>query len=328
MKNRAIALAMCIVMLLLSGCSTNRYYGGIKERSDGLADAYTQDISPRSQGNAYGDEVSATLYFRYLSEELLAGVEREFHVTAESTLEEMVVQALIDGPQDASYQYNALINPDTELIAVKEQSGYLSVTLSGEFAEKMDEDIIADAQRRRLAVLSIVNSVTSIGNYSRVLILIDDDNNGIGERMTYAEAGWEDMGERTMEPMALDADVILTPENVIDIEPKAEITYDDFAKLQFQVGEIIACEAVKKSKKLLCSQVKIGSQVRQIVSGIKAHYSPEEMVGKKVMVVTNLKPAVLAGIKSEGMILCAEDAEGNLSLMVPEKEMPAGAEIC
>ena len=117
-------------------------------------------------------------------------------------------------------------------------------------------------------------------------------------------------------------------ENVIDLEPKAEITFDDFEKLQFQVGEIIACEEVKKSKKLLCSQVKIGSQVRQIVSGIKAHYSAEAMVGKKVMVVTNLKPAKLAGILSEGMILCAEDAEGNLSLMVPEKEMPAGAEIC
>ena len=114
----------------------------------------------------------------------------------------------------------------------------------------------------------------------------------------------------------------------IDIEPKAEITYDDFAKLQFQIGEIVKCEAVPKSKKLLCSQVKIGSQVRQIVSGIKAHYSAEEMVGKKVMVVTNLKPAKLAGILSEGMILCAEDADGNLSLMVPEKEMPAGAEIC
>ena len=114
----------------------------------------------------------------------------------------------------------------------------------------------------------------------------------------------------------------------IDLEPKAEITYDDFAKLQFQVGEIIACEAVKKSKKLLCSQVKVGTKVRQIVSGIKAHYSPEEMVGKKVMVVTNLKPATLAGVVSEGMILCAEDAEGNLALMTPEKYMPAGAEIC
>ena len=117
-------------------------------------------------------------------------------------------------------------------------------------------------------------------------------------------------------------------ENVIDIEAKPEITFDNFEKLQFQVGEIIACEEVKKSRKLLCSQVKIGSQVRQIVSGIKAHYSAEEMVGKKVMVVTNLKPAKLAGILSEGMILCAEDADGNLSLMVPEKEMPAGAEIC
>jgi len=114
----------------------------------------------------------------------------------------------------------------------------------------------------------------------------------------------------------------------IDLEPKAEITYDDFAKLQFQIGEIVKCEAVPKSKKLLCSQVKIGTKTRQIVSGIKAHYSPEEMVGKKVMVVTNLKPAKLAGVVSEGMILCAEDSEGNLSLMVPEKKMPAGAEIC
>ena len=117
-------------------------------------------------------------------------------------------------------------------------------------------------------------------------------------------------------------------EHVVDIEAKAEIEYDDFAKLQFQVGEIIACEAVPKSKKLLCSQVKIGSQVKQIVSGIKAYYSPEEMVGKKVMAVVNLKPAKLAGVISEGMLLCAEDADGNLSLMVPEKPMPAGAEIC
>ena len=115
---------------------------------------------------------------------------------------------------------------------------------------------------------------------------------------------------------------------VIDIEPKAEITFEDFEKLQFQVGEIIACEAVKKSKKLLCSQVRIGSQVKQIVSGIKAHYTPEEMVGKKVMVVVNLKPAKLAGVLSEGMILCAEDADGNLALMTPDKDMPAGAEIC
>ena len=133
-----------------------------------------------------------------------------------------------------------------------------------------------------------------------------------------ADAAEQDQPEEAKEEAA----------DVIDIEPKAEITFDDFAKLQFQVGEIIACEAVKKSKKLLCSQVRIGSQVKQIVSGIKSQYTPEEMVGKKVMVVVNLKPAKLAGILSEGMLLCAEDAEGNLALMTPEKDMPAGAEIC
>ena len=117
-------------------------------------------------------------------------------------------------------------------------------------------------------------------------------------------------------------------ETVIDIEAKPEITFEDFGKMQFQVGEIIACEEVKKSKKLLCSQVKVGSQVKQIVSGIKAYYKPEEMVGKKVMVLVNLKPAKLAGVLSEGMLLCAEDADGCLALMTPEKDMPAGAEIC
>ena len=117
-------------------------------------------------------------------------------------------------------------------------------------------------------------------------------------------------------------------EESIHLETKPEVTFEDFEKMQFAVGEILACEAVKKSKKLLCSQVKIGDQVKQIVSGIKAHYSPEEMVGKKVMVLVNLKPAKLAGVLSEGMILCAEDPEGNLALVSPEKEMPAGAEIC
>ena len=118
------------------------------------------------------------------------------------------------------------------------------------------------------------------------------------------------------------------PENVIDIKAKPEITFDDFGKMQFQVGEILECEEVPKSKKLLCSKVRVGSEIKQIVSGIKAYYKPEEMVGKKVMVLVNLKPAKLAGVLSEGMLLCAEDAEGNLALMTPEKEMPAGAEIC
>ena len=117
-------------------------------------------------------------------------------------------------------------------------------------------------------------------------------------------------------------------ETEINLERKPEITYEDFSKLQFQVGEIIACEEVKKSKKLLCSKVKIGSEIKQIVSGIKAWYKPEDMVGKKVMVLVNLKPATLAGIVSEGMLLCAEDENGKLALMTPENDMPSGAEIC
>lgn len=127
-------------------------------------------------------------------------------------------------------------------------------------------------------------------------------------------------------PSKQEAEVPAEP--VIDIEAKEEISYDDFMKMQFQVGEIIACEEVKKSKKLLCSQVRVGSQVKQIVSGIKANYSAEEMVGKKVMVLVNLKPAKLAGVMSEGMLLCAEDEKGELALMIPEKKMPSGAEIC
>jgi len=115
---------------------------------------------------------------------------------------------------------------------------------------------------------------------------------------------------------------------VIDLEPKDEISYDDFMKMQFQVGEIIECRAVEKSKKLLCSQVKVGSQVKQIVSGIRKYYSPEEMVGKKVMVLVNLKPAKLAGVLSEGMLLCAENEKGELALMQPDKDMTCGAEIC
>lgn len=137
----------------------------------------------------------------------------------------------------------------------------------------------------------------------------------------------EEMNAANAPAVQTEAEAEENADGGIDLEAKPEITYDDFAKLQFQIGEIIACEAVPKSKKLLCSQVKVGSQVRQILSGIKAYYSPEEMVGKKVMVVTNLKPAKLAGMVSEGMLLCAEDAEGNLALMRPEKDMPVGAGI-
>ncbi len=134
--------------------------------------------------------------------------------------------------------------------------------------------------------------------------------------------------EYEAEQKKLNGEEAAEEEASIDIEAKEEITFDDFMKMQFQVGEILSCEAVAKSKKLLCSQVKIGSQVKQIVSGIRKDYAPEEMVGKKVMVLVNLKPAKLAGVLSEGMLLCAEDADGNLSLMTPEKKMPSGAEIC
>ena len=145
----------------------------------------------------------------------------------------------------------------------------------------------------------------------------------------FARLDIKEVLEKVEEQKAAQAKEAQKPaEPVIDIEAKPEITFEDFEKLQFQVGEIIACEEVKKSKKLLCSQVRIGSDVKQIVSGIKAHYTPEQMVGKKVMVLVNLKPAKLAGVLSEGMLLCAEDEKGELSLMVPEKAMPAGAEIC
>ena len=144
----------------------------------------------------------------------------------------------------------------------------------------------------------------------------------VEELQAKQKAGYE------AEQKKLNGEEAAEEEASIDIEPKEEITFDDFMKMQFQVGEILSCEAVAKSKKLLCSQVKIGSQVKQIVSGIRKDYSPEEMVGKKVMVLVNLKPAKLAGVLSEGMLLCAEDADGNLSLMTPEKKMPSGAEIC
>ena len=238
MKNKRKSIAILCLLLALSlaltGCG-RQYYGGITERTDGLASAYTQNILPESQNSAYGQQVGATLYFRYLSEDMLAGVEQQFTVTAENTLEQLVVQALIDGPQDTQYQYNALINPETRLVSVKEQSGYLSITLSSEFLDRMGQDIGQEATRRRLGVLSIVNAVTAIGNYSRVLILIDENNTGNGERLTYAEAGWEDLGDRTIEPMERDDSVIITPENVIDIVMSA-IVEKDYERLEYYLA--------------------------------------------------------------------------------------------
>lgn len=179
-----------------------------------------------------------------------------------------------------------------------------------------------NAQKRGLEAMEqygLYKSGTKVTEKPEILFARLD----IKEVMAKVEALHPPVAEEAAEPAKKEKE-----EAVIDIEPKEEITFEEFGKMQFQVGEIIACEAVKKSKKLLCSQVKIGSQVKQIVSGIKAHYSPEEMVGKKVMVLVNLKPAKLAGVLSEGMLLCAEDENGELALMVPEKEMPSGAEIC
>ena len=238
MKNRfiaAVASVLAVVLLLCSCSSRERYYGGVTERTDSDMSAYTADILPRSQDNAFGDRVTATLYYRYLSEDMLAGVEQEFDVTAENTLEEMVVQALIAGPQDSSYQFNALINPETRLVSIKEQSGYLSITLSKEFMERTDENIIADAERKRLAVQSIVNSIASIGNYSRVLLLVDKNNTGNGQRITYAEAGWEEMEEAIIEPLELDTSVILTPENVVDIVMNA-LVEKDYEQLEYYLA--------------------------------------------------------------------------------------------
>ena len=113
-----------------------------------------------------------------------------------------------------------------------------------------------------------------------------------------------------------------------EVEKKPEITIDDFDKIQIQVGEVIKCEPVKKAKKLLVSQIKIGAETRQIVSGIAKYYKPEEMVGKKVAVITNLKPCKLCGVESQGMILAAGDDEGNLSVVTVDKDIVAGSEIC
>ena len=175
----------------------------------------------------------------------------------------------------------------------------------------------------RLNEFGLYPSGNKVTDKPEILFARLDINDVLAEAARIAEIQKAEFAKESGEPEGAENN-----EAVIDIEPKAEIEYDDFAKMQFRVGKIIKCEEVPKSKKLLCSQVQIGSEVKQIVSGIKQHYSAEEMVGKRVMVLCNLKPATLAGVKSEGMLLCAEDADGNLALVVPEKDMPAGAEIC
>ncbi len=246
------------------------------------------------------------------------------------------LKAVVDGAAgavDAKMEHLRVADAITEIFNVfKRCNKYIDETMPWALAKD-------EAQKDRLETV-LYNLIASIETGANLLasfmpetaekILKQTNGGNVTEKpeILFARLDVEEVLKKVEElhPPVVEEPVV--EENVIDIEPKEEIAYDDFMKLQFQVGEIIACEEVPKSKKLLCSQVKIGSQVKQIVSGIKAHYKPEEMVGKKVMVLVNLKPAKLAGVLSEGMLLCAEDADGKLALMTPEKEMPAGAEIC
>ncbi len=208
------------------------------------------------------------------------------------------------------------------------ESIVIGASLLKSFMPETTEKILAQlgAEERPLEAMDTFGGLTA-SDGRRMTAKVTDKPEILFQRMDIGEV--MEKAEEIKKAQMAEAGVVEQEEEAgIDLEAKPEITFDDFMKMQFQVGEIIACEEVKKSKKLLCSQVKIGSEVKQIVSGIKKYYSAEEMVGKKVMVLVNLKPAKLAGVLSEGMLLCAEDAEGNLSLMTPERPMPSGAEIC
>ena len=246
------------------------------------------------------------------------------------------LKAVVEGAAaavDAKMENLRVADAITEIFNVfKRCNKYIDETMPWALAKD-------EAQKDRLETV-LYNLITSIETGAKLLasfmpetaekVLKQTNGGNVTDKpeILFARLDMEEVLKKVEElhPPVIEEPVV--EENVIDIEPKEEITFDDFMKLQFQVGEVIACEEVPKSKKLICSQVKIGSQVKQIVSGIKAYYKPEDMVGKKVMVLVNLKPAKLAGVLSEGMLLCAEDAEGNLALMTPEKDMPAGAEIC
>ena len=279
--------------------------------------------------NTLGNLVNRTIS---MTNKYFGGTVTDKGVTAEVDAD---LKAVVDGAPaavDAKMGNLRVADAITEIFNVfKRCNKYIDETMPWALAK--DE---AQKDRLETVLYNLINSIEKGANLlasflpeTAEKILKQTNGGNVTEKpeILFARLDMEEVLKKVEElhpPVAEEPEV---EEDVIDIEPKAEITFDDWMKLQFQVGEIIACEEVPKSKKLLCSQVKIGSQVKQIVSGIKAHYTPEEMVGKKVMVLVNLKPAKLAGVLSEGMLLCAEDAEGNLSLMTPEKPMPAGAEI-
>ena len=279
--------------------------------------------------NTLGNLVNRTIS---MTNKYFGGTVTDKGVTADVDAD---LKAIVDGAPaavEAKMENLRVADAITEIFNVfKRCNKYIDETMPWALAKD-------EAQKDRLETV-LYNLIDSIEKGAKLLasflpetaekILKQTNGGNVTDKpeILFARLDMEEVLKKVEElhpPVAEEPEV---DEDVIDIEPKEEITFDDWMKLQFQVGEIIACEEVPKSKKLLCSQVKIGSQVKQIVSGIKAHYTPEEMVGKKVMVLVNLKPAKLAGVLSEGMLLCAEDAEGNLALMTPEKDMPAGAEI-
>ncbi len=279
--------------------------------------------------NTLGNLVNRTIS---MTNKYFGGVVTDKGVTAEVDAD---LKAVIDGAPaavDAKMEHLRVADAITEIFnTFKRCNKYIDETMPWALAKD-------EAQKDRLETV-LFNLIDSIEKGAKLLasfmpetaekILVQTNGGKVTDKpeILFARLDLEEVMKKVEElhPPVVEEEVV--EEEVIDIEAKEEITFDDWMKLQFQVGEIIACEEVKKSKKLLCSQVKIGSQVKQIVSGIKGHYTAEEMVGKKVMVLVNLKPAKLAGVMSEGMLLCAEDAEGNLALMTPEKPMPAGAEI-
>ena len=279
--------------------------------------------------NTLGNLVNRTIS---MTNKYFGGTVTDKGVTADVDAD---LKAVVDGTPaavEAKMEHLRVADAITEIFNLfKRCNKYIDETMPWALAKD-------EAQKDRLETV-LYNLIDSIEKGAKLLasflpetaekILKQTNGGNVTDKpeILFARLDMEEVLKKVEElhpPVAEEPEV---DEDVIDIEPKEEITFDDWMKMQFQVGEIIACEEVPKSKKLLCSQVKIGSQVKQIVSGIKAHYSPEEMVGKKVMVLVNLKPAKLAGVLSEGMLLCAEDAEGNLALMTPEKPMPAGAEI-
>ena len=240
MKKKWVWLLLAVLLcaaLPLAGCA-NQYFGGIKERDNGENEDFTGAVLPESRDNAYGGKVDATLYYRYLDEKLLAPVDQVFTVTAEKTIEELVIQALIDGPGEGNYQYGQLLHPLTRLVSVKAQSGNLSITFNDAFLYLLEnEGYDSGMQRKALAVQSIVNALTGIGNYSRVLILIDYAGNGIGERLSMRDVSEGGVADRAMEPMGYDANIVITPHKTMEMVLQA-IVEKDYDKLERYIADV------------------------------------------------------------------------------------------